>query len=215
MQHFPLTEVLHTDILEEKYGAIHSSVLKHNDLVRESLLVDEHGVARTYALTFISKKLPKAILEVNEVIKQGKPIGKAFREANYIIRKNVLDVFVIEIPPWLNIEFATKEKFAKARLSEFYAKKAGSKPVIYGVVTEVYTPDFRKPIINEVDKAQISAITESLEKVGFSKENIWQRIGNENNYDDELKKFNKAKKLSEKKIKSLREKVDKEIQKSG
>jgi hypothetical protein len=83
------------------------------------------------------------------------------------------------------------------------------------MVVEVYAPDFRKPIINEVDKAQISALTECLEKVGFSKENIWQRIGNENNYDDELKKFSKAKKISEKKIKSLRKKIDKELQESG
>ena len=51
MEHFPIIKKLHTDILEEKYGKIHSEVLRHDDFMRESLLLDEDNIARTYALT--------------------------------------------------------------------------------------------------------------------------------------------------------------------
>ncbi|MFA6064260.1 MAG: hypothetical protein WCW44_06320 [archaeon] len=213
MQHFPLTEKLHTDVLEEKYGPIHAIVKKHTDKLRESLLVDAHGIARTYAATVFSTKFRGELKDVNDAIKQGKPIGQAFREKGFIIRKNVLDVFIVELPYWLKKEFSSgAEGYAKARLSEFYAKKGNSKPIIYGVVTEVYSPDFRKPVINDVDTSQISATTKALEKNGFSKENIWQRIGNENNYDDEIDSFFKAKNESKKEVEELRKKVISELE---
>lgn len=215
MQHFPLTEKLHTDVLEEKYGLIASKVLKHDNDIREALLIDMKGIARTYALTFLSNNFSGEIKDINEEIKSGKPIGKAFREKGYIVRKNVLDVFIIKIPTWLKKEFDTKETKAKARLSEFYAKKEGSQPVIYGIVTEVYTPDFRKPVVNAVDKAQINPVTEFLEIEGFSKEDIWMRIGNENNYDDLKKKFSKAMKASKSTVNLLRKKIKKEIARKG
>jgi hypothetical protein len=211
MQHFPLTEKLHTDVLEEKYGEIHITILKHNSKVRESLLIDSTNTTRTYALTFLNEWNNSEIEEINENIKNKEAIGKAFREKGYLIRKNVLDVFIIKIPTWLKSEFKTKEKYAKARLSEFYAKKQGEEPIIYGIVTEIYTPDFRKPIINKVDKLQIGATTECLQKEGFTKENIYRRIGDDNNYEDVQKKYDKAKKHSTPLIKKLIKKIENEI----
>ncbi len=215
MQHFPLTEKLHTDILEEKYGEIHARVLKHNSKIRESLLVDSKGIARTYALTFFNGWDNNEIISINNEIKNGKAIGKAFREKGYTIRKNVLDVFKIKLPILLKKEFNTKEESAKARLSEFYAKKQGNKPVIYGIVTEVYTPDFRKPVINEVDKLQIGSVTVCLEDVGFSKDEIYRRIGDDNNYDDVQELYNMAKEKSKDIILKLRKKIEEEIKRSG
>jgi hypothetical protein len=123
-----------------------------------------------------------------------------------------LDVFIIKIPKWLKKEFHTEENFAKARLSEFYAKKSSSVPIIYGIVTEIYTPDFRKPVVNDIDKSQVSSMTEFLEDQGFTKSEIWKRIGNENNYDDVLVRYSLAKKLSLLPIGKLRDKVESEIQ---
>lgn len=211
MQHFPLVEKLHTDILEEKYGEIHAEVIKHNKKIRESLLSDSKGIARTYALTFFESWGSKEIEKINENIKNGEAIGKAFRNGGYSIRKNVLDVFIIKLPTWLRKSFNTKENFAKARLSEFYAKKSGKTPVIYGIVTEVYTPDFRKPVINDVDKLQIGAITKCLEKNGFSKDEIYRRIGDDNNYDDAQERYNLAKEQSKPIISKLISKIEKEI----
>jgi hypothetical protein len=208
MQHFPLTEKLHTDVLEEKYGPISAVVIKHNAKYRESLLVDSKGIARTYALTFFEPWKNKEITAINEKIKQGEAIGKAFREKGYIIRKNVLDVFIIALPAWLKKEFHTESNKAKARLSEFYAKKSGLGPIIYGVVTEVYALDFRKPTINSVDKSQINATTKCLEAVGFSKDEIYRRIGDDNNYDDVLEKHTRAKKNSKMIIKKLKENIN-------
>jgi hypothetical protein len=211
MQHFPLTEKLHTDILEEKYGLISTKVIKHNSKIREALLVDSKGVARTYALTFLNKLIDKDIKEINEEIKKEKAIGKAFREKGYTIRKNVLDVFIMKIPKWLQKEFSTKENNAKARLSEFYAKKQNSKPLIYGIVTEVYTPNFRRAIVNETDLLQIGAVTECLENQGLSKKEIYRRIGDDNNYEDIQKKYDLAKKQSKRIIEELRKRINKEI----
>lgn len=211
MQHFPLTEKLHTDILEEKYGEIHAKVLKHNSKIRESLLVDSKGIARTYALTFFQNWDNAEVEKINNKIKKGEAIGKAFRKRRYTIRKNVLDVFVIKLPRWLKKTFHTKDNFAKARLSEFYAKKQGQIPIIYGIVTEVYTPDFRKPIINDIDKLQIGSVTECLKKEGFSKDEIYRRIGDDNNYEDVQGRYNHAKEKSKIIISELRNKIEKEI----
>src|SRR3989304_10136202 len=114
MQHFPLTEKLHTDILAEKYGPIHVQTLKQNSVLREALLIDSKGITRTYALTFFENWKDKEVSKISEEIKKGKPIGGTFRTHGYSIRKNVLDVFVIKLPSWLKTKFKTKENFSKA-----------------------------------------------------------------------------------------------------
>jgi hypothetical protein len=182
IEHFPQKDRLHSDVLEDKYGSIHSEVIEHGDSSRESLLVDENGVARTYALTFFPDHWENDdIPSINKGIKSGGMIGKTFRENGYAIRKNVIDVFIIDLPDWLKNKFDNKGEHAKARISEFYAKQDGQTPVIYGYVLEVYTPDFRDPEINSADATQVNPSTEMLEKMGVSKDEIWQSLDSENN----------------------------------
>lgn len=100
----------------------------------------------------------------------------------------MIDVFVVKIPAWLKKEFNTKENYAKARLSEFYAKKKTTKPSIYGLVVEIYSPDFRNAVINKFDQAQINATTKSLQKQGINKTTIWKELGKENGWQGTLKK---------------------------
>ena len=111
------------------------------------------------------------------------------------------------MPIWLKQDFDTKENYAKARLSEFYAKKRNYEPIIYGVVIEIYSPDFRSAKINNVDKSQISTLTECLEKQGFTKQEIWRRIGDDNNYENFKLRYNKAKKESKKRINKIKEEI--------
>lgn len=197
MEHFQLIERLHTDVLEDKYGPISTKILKHDSKIREAHLIDSKGISRTFALTFFPKKIAnKEIEKINEEIKNGEAIGKAFRNHKYSIRKNVLDVYIVELPNWLKRAFKTNSDFAKARISEFYTKKRTSEPVIYGSVVEIYSPDFRPPIINNVDLSQISASTEAFKKVKISMTEIWKRIGRDNEYQDIHAKYEKAKKLS-------------------
>lgn len=207
MEHFPLVDRLHTDVLEEKYGEIHSKILIHDNTLRLAHLVDSKEISRTFAITIFSKGWTSDIKKINQEIKKGQPIGKAFRKHEYAIRKNVLEVYKIKIPKWLQQNFHTKENYAKARLSEFYAKKKGRAPVIYGIVVEIYSPDFRKAVINKVDLAQKSALTEILQKKGFSKEEIWKRIGRENDYEDQKQKFVAAKKESGKLEKAFKKRI--------
>ena len=64
MEHFPLVDRLHTDVLEERYGPISSRVLVHNDKIRRAHLIDQKGISRTYAITFLSNKWPKEIAKI-------------------------------------------------------------------------------------------------------------------------------------------------------
>lgn len=208
MEHFPLVNRLHTDVLQEKYGSIHADVLRHNDNFREAHLVDPDGVSRTYAVTFFpDNQENKEMKEINKEIQEGGAIGITFRKHDYAIRKNVLDVFVFKLTPWLQEAFQTDEKFAKARLSEFYAKKKDSKPSLYGDVLEVYTPDFRPPIVNAVDTRQINPSTKQLVDAGFSRDEIWHRIGNENDWSDAQQVYKRARIESLPAVFDLREKA--------
>ncbi|HIH11346.1 TPA: hypothetical protein HA241_04105, partial [Candidatus Woesearchaeota archaeon] len=150
VEHFPLVDRLHTDVLEEKYGPIHSKIIIHNNQNRLAHLIDNKRISRTFAITFFLDDWTEDVKKINDEIKNGESIGKAFRQHQYAIRKNVLEVYKLEIPAWLKKEFDTNDNYAKARLSEFYAKKKGSPPVIYGIVVEIYSPDFRKAIINNL-----------------------------------------------------------------
>ena len=194
MEHFPLVNHLHTDVLEDKYGPISSKVLKHDSKIRIAHLIDSKGISRTFAITFLTPQrwTPK-IKTINHRIQAGEPIGKAFRQYGYSIRKNVLDVYIIDIPSWLQKDFRITSPGAKARISEFLAKREGSSPILYGEVVEIYSPDFRMPVINDIDKSQISAFAESLEKQGFSLNQIWDRITRGNDWRDAAKNFSVAK----------------------
>ena len=58
------------------------------------------------------------------------------------------------------------------------------KPVIYGVVAEIYSPDFRRPRINDFDRSQINPTTSVLEDNGIFRKETWRRLGDNNYWDD-------------------------------
>lgn len=220
--HFPVKEKLHTDILEQKYGPIHAVVLRHDNVremkkgaerIREARLVDEKNILRTYALTFLTyDKDNKELADIDDEIRQGGLIGKTFREHGYTVKKNVIDVFIIPIPSWMRDDFKVYSKEAKARLTEFYAKKEGSTPVIYGTVLEIYSPDFKDPKdgVNGVDIAQVNPLTGALQGVGVPTDEIWERLdraSETNEWDDLKDRYEKAGKMSQPIIQSLREKI--------
>ncbi|HIH10890.1 TPA: hypothetical protein HA241_01755 [Candidatus Woesearchaeota archaeon] len=61
---------------------------------------------------------------------------------------------------------------------------------------------------NKTDRAQESALTTALENNGFSKEEIWKRIGRENDYEDQKKEFINAKKESAAMEKEFKKKIN-------
>ena len=186
--HFPVKDKLHTDILEDRYGRIHAEVLRHDNVreakkgqerIREARLVDERNILRTYALTFLTyDKANEELVTIDDEIRQGGLIGKTFRDHGFVIKKNVVDVFIAEVPEWMRADFQTETNKAKARLTEFYAKKGEETPVIYGTVLEIYSPDFKNPDdgINEVDINQINPLTGALQSVGVPIDEIWERL---------------------------------------
>ncbi|MFA6421936.1 MAG: hypothetical protein WCV92_00830 [Candidatus Buchananbacteria bacterium] len=225
--HFPVKKKLHTDILEQKYGPIHAVVLRHDralknkkktERTREARLVDKNNILRTYALTFLTYDTNnKELVKIDDEIRQGGLIGKVFRKHGYIIKKNVIDVFIAPIPLWMKKDFAVKVKRAKYRMSEFYAKKKNLSPVIYGIVLEIYSPDFKDPKegINHIDRAQINPLIKNLITVGMSDEDIWKRLdkaSDVNEWEDLQDKYKKARKRSQPVVQSLHKKVLKHLE---
>jgi len=227
MEHFPVKDSLHTDILEQRYGPIHSEVLRHDnvretvegtDCIREARLVDEYNVLRTYALTFLTyDRNNEEILNIDDQIRNGGLIGKTFRENGYTVKKNVIDVFLIVIPEWMKKDFQTEAENAKARLTEFYAKKDGEAPVIYGYVLEIYSPDFKDPKngINEIDTAQVNPVTDKFTQVGIPMDEVWARLDRASEGDewnDEEEKYKQAQELSRPIVEALHSKIDLHLQ---
>lgn len=221
-EHFPVKDKLHTDILEQKYGPIHAVVLRHDNVkeikkgterIREARLVDEKNVLRTYALTFLTyDKSNIELVGIDDEIRQGGLIGKTFRDHGYVVKKNVIDVFIVPIPVWMQKDFSVDVKKAKARLTEFYAKKENYAPVIYGTVLEIYSPDFKDPEngINDIDLAQVNPLTGTLQGVGVPADEIWERLdraSETNEWDDLKDRHEQAQKLSQPVIQSLHEKI--------
>jgi hypothetical protein len=212
-EHFNIVDRLHTDVLEDKYGPIHAEVIRHDKYVREAHLVDEKRISRTFAITFFPAEWQqKAVYEINQNIMDGLPIGKAFRAHGYLIRKNVLDVIILKMPPWLRKDFKTRRMYAKARLSEFIAKKERGLPILYGTVAEIYSPDFRPAEVNEVDRMQMNATIDSLEKEGLGISEVWKRLDGKNDWQDVNEKYVKAEKLSSRQIKLFEMKVRKYLE---
>jgi len=233
-EHFPVKDKLHTDILEQKYGPIHAVVLRHDNVweskkgaerIREARLVDEKDILRTYALTFLTyDKGNEDIANIDDEVRQGGLIGATFRKHGYTIKKNVIDVFIQPIPSWMANDFDGDNNSdnngddkvdvheAKARLTEFYAKKSGATPTIYGTVLEVYSPDFRNPEdgINDVDKNQINPLTGALQSVGVPIDEIWERLdraGEDNEWDDLQGRYEQARQLSQPVVQSFHNKI--------
>ncbi len=221
-EHFPVNNKLHTDILEQKYGPIHAEVLRHDNVhemkkgaerVREARLVDDKNILRTYALTFLTyDKRNIEIAGIDDEIRQGWLIGQTFRKHGYTIKKNVIDVFIMPIHTKMSDDFKVKTKKAKARLTEFYAKKSGTTPIIYGTVLEIYSPDFKNPDdgINEVDINQVNPLTGTLQGVGIPIDEIWGHLdrADENNEWDSLnERYEQAHQLSQPVVQSLHKKI--------
>lgn len=209
LEGFNLTKKLHTDVLEERYGPIHGEVLKHDNQIREVHMLDKDNISRTYALTFLTFDPSNSeIVKIDQEIKNNGLIGKVFREHGYEVRKNVINVFITDLNEELKAKMKTKNIKAKVRLSEFYAKKEGQDPIIYGVVSEIYSPDFRPAEINENDISQDNPITSAMEYAGISKAEIWDRLGNNNDFSDISDKYQKAKELGYKEEEELKNKIE-------
>ncbi|HBB38476.1 MAG: hypothetical protein UV82_C0015G0002 [Candidatus Magasanikbacteria bacterium GW2011_GWD2_43_18] len=228
-EHFPVKDNLHTDILEQKYGPIHAEVLRHDNVhemekkterIREARLVDQQNILRTYALTFLTYDKDRTeIASIDDEIRQGGLIGQTFRNHGYTIKKNVIDVFIIPIPAKMSDDFKVETTEAKARLTEFYAKKTGTPPTIYGTVLEIYSPDFKNPEdgINDVDINQVNPLTGALQDVGVPIDEIWEHLdrASENNEWGDLKeKYEQARQLSQPIVQSLHEKITQYLENS-
>lgn len=224
-EHFPTKDRLHTDVLREKYGPIHADVLRHDsghektkqDRLREARLVDEENILRTYALTFLTYDPEDTeLLSIDDEIRESGLIGETFRQHGYTIKKNVIDVFIMDIPEWMQDDFNVESNKAKARLTEFYAKRENEDTTdaltIYGTVVEIYSPDFKDPNdgINEIDHNQINPLTEDMKNAGIPMEKIWEKLDRASEPDewgDMKNEWTQAMGLSKEKVNALHKKI--------
>lgn len=191
--HFPLQGKLHTDVLEAKYGQVHTRILRHDNQIRLAHLEDANGISRTFAITlFPSRPFRGEIAKINEQIKRGEAIGKAFRQNGYEVRKNVIAVYTTVLPETIRQAFMETREKAKVRLSEFLARKGNQKPVVYATVAEIYSPDFRPANINATDRKQVNPTAEALQQAGISLSELWQGIGQNNNWKRKKTAYQRA-----------------------
>lgn len=165
-----------SDALGERYGPISARVLLHDARERRAHLVDAKGATRTFSVTYLSRPMPPALRPVNAEIRAGRLIGEAFRDRGFAIRKNVIDVFVVECPPWLRAAFRARERYAWARTFEFHARNRSSGPLLYATLCEIFTPDFKPPVVTPTDVSWLGPSSAALRGVGLSKEAAWNQI---------------------------------------
>jgi len=221
-EHFPVKDQLHTDVLWKQYWKITADVLRHDnventkdwwDRIRVCRLVDDADILRTYALTFLTyDKNNLAMVIVDNEIREGWLIGETFRKYWYIVKKNVIDVFIMDIPDSMQADFQCKGSKAKARLTEFYAKKWTIAPTIYGTVLEIYSPDFRSPDegLNKFDLQQINPCTWSLQDCGVPIDEIWSNLDKaswENTRENHKVAYDNALKMSKYVLDSFHQKI--------
>lgn len=205
----PLSTVdgLLSDALKERYGPIAARVLRHDAREREAHLVDLDGVTRTYSVTFLSKPMPPPLREVNEKIRAGGLMGETFRDQGFAIRKNIFDIFIVESPAWLRKAFRRKERYAWARLFEFHARKGSAPPRQYAVLCEIFTPDFKPPLVTPTDVSWLNPCTPALRACGVSIEEAWNQINRLEDGSDVYGRFIEARIASLPRVFELRKKV--------
>jgi hypothetical protein len=205
---FNLAAWLHTDILENEYGPIRVRLLHHDQDFRVVHLIDQQGISRTFAITFFpAQGHSSSIAEVNRKIKNGNSLGKAFRDGGYEVRKNVLKVLIIKKPEWLTTAFRDQTPFAKARISEFLARKASGQIEFYGTVFEIYPNTFRPSEISSFDRLQEAPMVKNLLKHGFQINQIWNCLVNTQRYPCQEIRYVKALEESQKDILKLNQKI--------
>jgi hypothetical protein len=176
---FLLQSNLYTDTGNTKQAHA-QKVLYHDKAAREVLQIDLRGIATQYTTIIKNNENPPSdgIAEVERAIQQGEGVESAFRNRGFIIRKNVLDVYVVSLRSWLRKEFATVECLAKARNTELIIKR-GEMIRNYAMITEVYSPELYKAEVTEHDNTQVNFAFGTLQAAGFSKQEIWQLMDQE------------------------------------
>ena len=142
---------LHTEALEARYGPIQAVVLRHDSLdhdgerIREAKLVDQNGILRTYALTFLSdNNESEEFFAIDKKIKEGALMGQTFIAYGYKVIRTVLCDIALPLPVWMQNEFQVQQTVANAKLIEFRARKQ-RRTFTYGTLLEIYSPDFENP----------------------------------------------------------------------
>ena len=206
---FPHVGRLHTDVLEERFGPITTRVLRHDDEIREAYLVDAGGVCRTFAVTlFPPGGYSASLTEVDREIRTGGSIGKTFRAHGYSICKNILKVLRVVLPEWLRRAFSDASRFAKARMTEFLARRGRGPMQVYGTVIEIYHPDFRPAEITPFDRLQESPTVDALlENQVMLADNAWDHLADGLPFDRRDERYLEAMRASRREIRAGKKKL--------
>jgi hypothetical protein len=83
---------------------------------------------------------------------------------------------VVEVPPWLRKAFRHPSPYAWARTFEFHARNRTSGPLLYATLCEIFTPDFKPPVVTPTDVSWLGPSSAALRSVGLSREEAWGQI---------------------------------------
>lgn len=132
---------LHTDGLEQRYGTVTALVRQHSEIRRVIDIIDSKGISRTHAITWFPQDVHDGIDDMRREVAQGALVGKTFRQHGFSVEKIPLIEGVITLPEWLQERFQSDTASASVSIYEFWGLKEDMR-VLYGIVAEIYSPDF-------------------------------------------------------------------------
>lgn len=162
-------------VLEEKLLRSHSiSVLAYNELSYEWIETDHTGIAITYAKIEKDREvvLNPLFIDMEEDLYSGKTLLDTLKKQGYATRENILDVYITALPEWMQELFCVAGQYAKVVKTEILARKH-DQVFIYGTMTRVYSPCYKKAEVSREDKISISYSSQVLKQLGFYDEEIW------------------------------------------
>ena len=174
---YPPLRAIVSELKQETANLI---VLHEDDKIRQTIMVNEDNIARTY--TAITKneewKANKEMILADRAITLGEPMQDAFAKQGFELRKNILDVYTITLTPRLRKSFGVAETFAKAKNSELIVR-AHNRIYHYGMILEIYSPAMISPMVTEKETQLVNFSFHTLKAAGFSTEEVWKLLGNE------------------------------------
>ena len=159
-----------TDLVRTKWP-------RQNSASREAFTVGKNGKRRIYSITSLTNEWisDEEMISIDQAISSGENLHEVFVRNGYSVRKNVLDVYVISLSHQLTTKFETTQIFAKAQNAEYIVRKE-DKIYCYGIVRQVYSPEFWPASLNDNDKQVINFSFYTLQSAGFSKDDIWHLL---------------------------------------
>lgn len=111
-------------------------IVRQDETIRESYLVDKNKTAFGYAIVFFGPDFAK--VDVDSEL----PLGEAFKSKDYKIKRQQIDSYMVSLSKKIKKKFRTEKDEAMASTIRFFAQK-DHHVLDIGRIVEIYNPEFK------------------------------------------------------------------------